>query len=237
MTVETLPRPETPPAAPVPPPVQPVPTRPERRRSSRSWPSWLLRVFVESFFIMFSILLALAVDNWSETRRYQQLAQQSLSIFERELRQNLARLEDVAPYHSGLRSVVAEAVANPEQAADMRSIVEGLKPTVLLNTAWQTALATGALTHIDVETVSALSLTYSIQERFRENARASLPRVAIAGDLPPTEFTRMVHDTHAYLNELVAGEQELRGVYKQAIEIIRSGLREPIRPAAPDSSL
>ena len=40
----------------------------ERRVRIRrvSWPAWLLRVFVESFFIMFSILLALAVDNWRE---------------------------------------------------------------------------------------------------------------------------------------------------------------------------
>ena len=200
----------------------------------------MLRVVIESFFIVLSILAALAVDNWSEAKRHQELAHQSLRIFERELRQNLARIEDVAPYHSGLRSVVAEAMANPGQAPDMRSIVEGLKPTVLLNTAWQTALATGALTHIDVETVSALSLTYSIQERFREHARSALPRISIAGELPPDEMERTVYQTYAYLNDLVAGEQELRGVYEQAIEMIRNSIRGPageegVRDSARDS--
>jgi hypothetical protein len=201
-------------------------THPGRKRVAPriSWPAWLLRAFVESFFIMFSILLALAVDNWRENRQHRRLAQQSLQIFEREIRQNLDRIDDVAPYHSGLRSVVAEALTNPGHAADMRSIVEGLQPTVLLNTAWQTALATGALTHIDVEIVSALSLTYSIQERFREDTRASLPRIAVGSALTNAEFTQQVQRTHAYLNELVSAEQELRGVYEQAITTIRNGL-------------
>jgi hypothetical protein len=201
-----------------------------------SWPSWLLRAFIESFFIMLSILLALAVDNWAQNRQHRRLAEQSLQIFARELKQNLDRIDDVTPYHSGLRSVVAEALINPSQAADMRSIVEGLQPTVLLNTAWQTALATGALTHIDVETVSALSLTYSIQERFREDTRASLPRITV-GEMDPAEATRQVQRTHAYLNDLITGEQELRGVYKQALESIRFGIRGPPSPAPDSSSL
>jgi hypothetical protein len=228
MTVDTIP-----PVA-IPEVEEELPRR-RRRRPSLSGPPWLARVLVESFFIMFSILLALAVENWRENRQHRRLAQQSLQIFEREIRQNLARIDDVTPYHSGLRSVVAEALVNPAQAADMRSIVEGLQPTVLLNTAWQTALATGALTHIDVETVSALSLTYSIQERFREDTRASLPRITV-GETDQAEFTRQVQRTHAYLNELITAEQELRGVYKQAMESIRAGMRDP-RPVEPRDSL
>ena len=66
---------------------------------------------------MLSILLALAVDNWTESRRHQRLAQQSLEIFEREIRQTLAVVEGNAPYHTGLRSVVAEAIAHPSSRA------------------------------------------------------------------------------------------------------------------------
>src|SRR5688572_13181495 len=135
MTVDTIP----PVAIPE---VEEAQPRRRRRRPSLSGPPWLARVLVESFFIMFSILLALAVENWRENRQHRRLAQQSLQIFEREIRQNLARIDDVTPYHSGLRSVVAEALVNPAQAADMRSIVAGLQPTVLLNTSSQTSLAT-----------------------------------------------------------------------------------------------
>ena len=96
-----------------------------------STPAWLLRVFVESFFIMFSILMALAVDNWQENRQHRRLAQQTLQVFEREIRLNLATIEDLAPYHAGLRSVVAQALATPGEAADMRTIAEGLRQRLL----------------------------------------------------------------------------------------------------------
>jgi hypothetical protein len=211
---------------------------PERRVLVRrvSWPSWLLRVFVESFFIMFSILMALAVDNWRENRQNRRLAQQTLRIFEREIRLNLATIEDITPYHSGLRSVVAEAIANPAQAADMRTIVEGLRPTILQNTAWQTAGASGGLTHIDVETTWQLSLTYSFQERFRQQTLASLPSFSLAAVADKEEMQRNVRQMHNYLNELVTLEQDLRAAYLQAIEIIRTGIRETIPASTVDTS-
>jgi hypothetical protein len=233
MTVETIIAPEAPRLAPHAAEIEKEKER-QRLRERVSWPSWLARVLLESFFIMLSILLALAVDNWSENRRHQRLAQQSLQIFERELRQNLALVEDVAPYHSGLRSVVAEAIANPAEAADMRSIVEGLKPILLRNTAWETALASGALTHIDVETISKLSLTYSQQEGFRQQTIASLPRFAIGSETTPEEQARHVRDVYTYLNDVVAREQDLQVYYKQALGVIRAGLRDTT--LAPDSS-
>jgi hypothetical protein len=207
-----------------------------RFRSFVSWPSWLLRVLVESFFIMFSILLALALENWRETNQHRDLALQALRVFEREINQNLARLDDVAPYHAGLRSVVAEALANPSQAADMRSIVEGLRSPVLLNTAWQTSLATGAVTYIGVETVSALSVMSSHQERFREDVRATLPSPAITANATPVELERNVRQILAHLNELVAGEAFMRGVYQEALRVVQARLLE-LSPAAPGDSL
>lgn len=185
-----------------------------------STPAWLLRLTVESFFMIMSILAALAVDNWRDNTNNHRLAMQSLRIFEREIRQNLARLDDVAPYHSGLRVVVSQARTDSTQRVDVRSVIEGLQPTVLLNTAWQTSLATGALTHIDVETVSALSLTYSIQQRFVEDDRLTLPAVLSMGADVVDERHDTMRRIYMYLNDLVAREQQLRAVYQQALETI-----------------
>jgi hypothetical protein len=41
---------------------------------------------------------------------------------------------------------------------------------------------------------------------------------------------------YSYLNELVTLEQDLRAAYRQAIEIIRSGLREPMRAVTVDTT-
>lgn len=219
------------------------PPRPKHEEKQRrvfirrvSWPSWLLRVFVESFFIMFSILMALAVENWRENRQHQRLAQQTLQVFEREIRLNLATIEDLAPYHAGLRSVVAQALANPAEAADMRTIVEGIRPTILQNTAWQTAGASGGLTHINVETTWQLSLTYSFQERYRQQSLAALPNFSLAATANGEELQRNVRQMYNYLNELVTLEQDLSAAYRQAIEIIRSGMREPIRASTVDTT-
>jgi hypothetical protein len=208
------------------PPAQENPKREPRRFRVRrfSWPTWLARVLLESFFIMLSILLALAVDNWTESRRHQRLAQQSLQIFEREIRQNLAAVDGNAPYHKGLRSVVAGAIVNPAGAADMRSIVEGLKPVRLRSSAWETAVASGALTHVDVETISGLSLTYSIQERFRQLSMAAAQRVPIVSMTATGVDARTVREIYAYLNELVEAEEELIGNYRFALETIQAQL-------------
>ena len=51
-----------------------------------------------------SILLALAFDDWNEDRGYAELADQSLAIFEQEILQNIARVEDgIAVAHVGPR--------------------------------------------------------------------------------------------------------------------------------------
>ena len=200
-------------------------------------PAWLLRMSVESVLIIISILAALAVDNLRDNAANNRLAVRSLQIFRREIRQNLARLDDVAPYHDGLRTVVTQAHASPSADVDIRSIAEGLQPTVLLNTAWETALATGALTHIDVEIVSALSLTYSIQQRFVDDNRAQLPRPLAHGASAPEQSRSALEETYAYLNQLVVAEQELRGVYEQALKILDTTLGNKIlRSSASDTA-
>jgi hypothetical protein len=197
-------------------------------------PEWLLRVSIESLLIVMSILLALAVDQWRENRNNRLLALQSLEIFERELERNLARLDDVIPYHNGLRDVATEMAAEPERIVEVRSLMEGLRPVVLQNTAWEAALATGALRHIDVETVAALSWTYSNQERFREELRVGAPRMVPGAGANLTEVQQAV----AYLTEMTRSEQELHGYYVEALETLARaiGPRRTPRPAPGDSA-
>lgn len=181
---------------------------------------WILKGIVESIFVVGSILLALAVDEWSQNQEYAELADQSLSIFEREIRQNRARIDDGVPYHTGIRDFLGGMRVETSAPADLTSIMEGLKPPVLLNTAWETALATGALTHMEFEVVSALSLTYSIQESFEDRARADRPRISGAEGLSSVEARARVEEAYDYVAGLVEDEAELLTVYDQALELI-----------------
>lgn len=180
----------------------------------------MLKGLVESVFVVASILLALAVDEWAQNREYAELADQSLAIFEREIRQNKARIEDQAPYHLGIRDLMSQMRSMPEARMEIVSIMEGLTPPVLLDTAWQTALATGVLTHMEFEVVSALSLTYSIQEDFESRARSNRPRITPSQSLATGEASLQLHEAYEYISALSEGESELMAVYDQALEMI-----------------
>ena len=119
---------------------------------------------VESVLVVGSILLALAFDEWSEDRENQDLADRSLSNFEREIEQNRVRLEDVTLFHAGLRDLLAnmDAGAAAVPSTTIRNIMEGFQPAILVNTAWETAVATGTLAYMDYDVVSGLSLTYNL---------------------------------------------------------------------------
>lgn len=197
-------------------------------------PEWILRATFESMLIIVSIVAALAVDEWRQDRQNQELATQSLGVFEREIRQNMARLDDVAPYHAGMRDVVARMAAEEAAGADLRSIMEGLEPTVLLSTAWETALATGALTYMDFEVVSALSLTYSLQRRFAEESRSHLPDISVVPGGSPAMLDDRITAARSYLEDLTRDEQQLRGVYAEALQMIGSRLTEEF-PDDPDT--
>lgn len=190
----------------------------------RASQEWVVRALAESVLIVVSIVLALAVDEWRENRQNQELAQQSLEIFEREIRQNLSRIEDAAPYHAGLRDVIGGMSAREGAEADLRAAIEGLEPVVLLNTAWETALATGVLTHLEFASVSALSLTYSLQERFAEASRSGMPRFSGSGGGDLRAAEDQIEAAQTYLTTLARDEAELRTVYRQALEIIGSRL-------------
>ena len=183
---------------------------------------WIIKGLVESVFVVGSILMALAVDEWSQNRDFAELADQSLGIFEREITQNRARMEDVAPYHQGIRDLLAQMRMMPEGSMDVRSIMEGLTPPVLLSTAWETALATGALTHMDFEVVSALSLTYSIQESFEDRSRLERPRFSSPESLTHIQALDQLDEGYEYLAALSRDESELLTVFHQALELIRS---------------
>jgi len=186
---------------------------------------WVAQTLVESFFVVTSILLALAVDQWSENRQFAELADQSLGIFEREIGVNKSRLEDLIPFHTGIRELLARSMDAPNPDMDLRSIMEGIELPVMLNTAWETALATGALTHMDVSTVSALSLTYSMQERFMAASGRDRPRIPAAGDRSDPLVRERMHEAYDFMASLTRGESELMTVYGEALLMIRQNRR------------
>jgi hypothetical protein len=203
-------------------------------------PAWLAEVIVQSIAVTVSILLALWVDQWKQRRAARELATESMANFATEIRQNEARVDDILLYHEGLRSILQSAEkshAIRTQAEFQSSVgIDGLRPPFLLTTAWQTATLTGALTHLDYETVRVLSLTYTLQDRFREDSRAGFQSMMEASNFKPGDADLAVHSADNYLREVVTSENDLHATYEQAEQVLRTKLKEMGAAQQPDSA-
>lgn len=177
---------------------------------------WLGKLLVESLLIVLSILLALAVDSWREGRRNAARAEQALAGFEAEIRRNRATLEAVTPYHLQLLNAFGEQIEKGEirRFADFRKIAgfQGLRPAILEETAWRTAVATGTLEHIDYETVQALSRLYTRQERFTEFTAASTDLFGPTS-LADENIPALVKGIAAHLVDVTHAEKTLQEGY------------------------
>lgn len=184
-------------------------------------------MLVESVLVVGSILLALALDEWNQDRDFQDLASLSLANFEREIQQNRLRLEDVTLFHAGLRDVLANMDASGEAipATTVRNMMEGFQPAILVSTAWETAVATGALGYMDYDVVAGLSLTYNMQERLVTLNRSGLNDILVGG-FRSGETELLVYMANRYMRELTEAEQGLQGVYDLVLSLIAETIGE-----------
>ena len=200
---------------------------PSETEGSLSRRSWISRVLVESVLVVGSILLALALDEWNEDREFEDLARRSLANFEREIQQNRLRLEDVTPFHGGLRDVLANLDARGADvpATTIRNVLEGFQPALLVSTAWETAVATGALGYMDYDVVAGLSLTYNLQERLVTLNRSGMNDLLVGG-FRSGEPDLLVYTANRYMRELTEAEQGLQGVYDLVLGLIAETIGE-----------
>ena len=212
---------------------------PSETQGALGWRSWISRVLVESVLVVGSILLALALDEWNQDRDYQDLATLSLANFEREIQQNRLRLEDVTLFHAGLRDVLANmnASEDPVTATTIRNMLEGFQPAILVRTAWETAVATGALGYMGYDVVSGLSLTYNMQERLVTLNRSGLNDLLVGG-FRGGDTELIVYTANRYMRDLTEAEQELQGVYDLVLGLIAETIGErPDSPAGAGSTM
>lgn len=179
--------------------------------------------------IVISILLALGVRAWQDGRDVRQLIARSLASFQNEITLNRSRIDDLYLYHAGLQSVLGDASdhTSGESTEDIRNVLDSLQPAVLLTSAWDTALATGALSEMEYETVFVLSLTYSYQQRFQTlyNTRLNdVQDLSTDESLPPN---RLLSNANRYVAELTMAEAELLDAYNQAMELLSANPDAP----------
>lgn len=185
---------------------------------------WLPRVLFESTLIVLSILVALGLDEWRGERQDEETVQLALSNFASELRQNQARVEDAAPFNRGLRSVLRNRYENGDidSVDEFVNMVESYVPVVLQSAAWETALATGSLAKMEYDLVSALSLTYSLQNRYQLSSRSGMAELTSPQNLSEEKLNLAVYNSIRYLDNITSMEEELGVIYEEAYLVIQS---------------
>jgi len=164
-----------------PPPPAPEPTAIPvvgRRQRRRLRPRSLAAMLLEVALIGVGVFLGLAGEQWRQARADRQQAVESLRRFRAEIVANRAAVATVKDYHTQkLGELRAYFAAEPEARKTIRVAFEGLRPPRLDNTAWELALATQSLAHIEPELAFALSGVYGYQTLARDLERGVLQSI------------------------------------------------------------
>ena len=149
---------------------------PHRRRS-------VLRILLEVVLITAGVFLGLAGESWRETREHRELAAQSLRRFREEIKTNRAavlrvhqRHQDQAKgmndYFNANGPALMAAMLDPRQPLPLPVPDTVTDSAVFDFSAWDVALATESLAHIDPELVAMISDAHRMQEMVEEDHKA-----------------------------------------------------------------
>ena len=93
----------------------------------------------------------------------------------------------------------------------------GVRPAFLLDTAWETALATGALRHIDYETVHALSVVYAFQDGLRTFNQQMMAAILTPETMGRADSRPVLVATSAYFSDVTNMERNLLEHYDRVL--------------------
>lgn len=196
--------------------------------TSKAISTWLPQVIIESILIVVSILVALGLDAWRQNREDEQFVRTALTNFLIEIRQNRNRVEDAAPFNMGLRQVLSQHYANDDISSidQFVNMVEIYSPAALQSTAWDTALATGSLAKMEYNLVTALSLTYNLQNRYDGTTRSGMSELTSPQYLFDNNLKLAVYNSIRYLDEVTSMESELGITYSEATLVVEAALKQ-----------
>lgn len=138
-------------------------------RQPRSSPAWLARVLLESAFIVFSVLLALALDEWRQDRADSTRAALALAAIRSEVEANRGAAEGAQKFHRELHDTLrALDVAGSSPSVEIYYHRGMFRPARVVATAWESARMTAIIDRLPYDLVLELSYTYTYQSKYEE---------------------------------------------------------------------
>jgi len=187
----------------------------------------LPKLITECLLIVFSVLLALGIDEWREGRQTEHRIEQALGSFAREIERNRHTVQKVSPYHVRLRQRLLEIAQTPQpNLSDLQRMegFQGFRGIELETSSWSTATATGALADMDYETASLLSRIYTMQGDFAARQK-SIFEVLQPAALTEETLPITVQVLAGYLQDVIIGEKGLLAAYDAAEKHLKARSR------------
>ena len=199
-----------------------------------STPPWTARLIAEAAVVLFSVLLALGVDEWRDNRTLERQVQQTRAAFAEEVAGNRALLlhADHMPYHKAMWDhfkVISNAYATRPSAVDSieqagsKSFDTGVHPPPLRDAVWRSIAESDLVRHMNPREVFLLTDVYNEQADLAAAFRRMLDVW-----LEPTPYR---HDpaykrddanvTRIFLADVVAAEQRLLAGYDSVLVLLK----------------
>ncbi len=198
--------------------------------------SFWVKLGVESLLIVFSVLLALALNEYRTSLKEREATEQALHSIQEELKVNKAIVQDWHRIHQEVLKNVQEYRTQPERFDSLvqngqfkfEYLLNGtLVPSVIRSTAWETTKHVGLIQHFDLTLASSLSYIYDIQ---RVGASSTVDKLFDLIFERQTHQQENIPQTLALfeitLEELVAQEAYLIEAYGQVLQELAPVVKE-----------
>ena len=185
---------------------------------------WFVKLLLEVVLIGIAVFLGMAADQWRSDRQERAASREALQRIKIEIQKNQHEVQRVRDYHVRLRDAIVGYLDPKTRAATTLRITEGVNPAKFDRTAWDLALATQALAHIDRDIALALTGIYGEQQTYEELSRGLTQAMYLR---PPGESLEpFLQSLKVYYDDIVIHEPALITRYQAVLPMIDSALRD-----------
>ncbi len=203
--------------------------------SGRWAPSWAVRLLAESAVVVFSVVLALAVDGWRENRSIERQVQQTRAAFAEEIagNQEMLKAEFGLRYHQAMwdhyRALYRAYREGSAQVDSLTTAIgsrfnTGVHPPALRDAVWRSLSQSDLIRHMAPREVFLLADVYREQEQlslaFRHMLDIWLEPVPYRHERGYQQDDANV--TRLFLADVVAAERRLLKRYQEGLDMLRS---------------
>lgn len=177
--------------------------------------SKLPELLVEAFSVMLAVLVALAVDEWRQSRADEELAALARASILDEARGNLEEIRSTRADHVAVLEALAGEVATLAGGADSAEI--GFNFALLSSAAWQTAQVTRATQFLDFDWVRRIARLYHLQELYDDRQAAVVDMMGTIGG-EPDEAAEMLQAIGGRIRIVLSLQDGLIDAYEQVLQ-------------------